>query len=93
MFTNEGGKNLTLTGYNSSNGINFIYKYSGKNGYIDSEDAMYTNKVAIIPANNSNGKFYIGTKNLFPELLSILLIFIQNKLTKLRIITNNKIII
>ena len=67
MFTNEGGKNLTLTGYNSSNGINFIYKYSGKNGYIDSEDAMYTNKVAIIPANNSNGKFYIGTKNLFPE--------------------------
>ena len=58
---------LTLTGYNTANGINFIYKYSGKNGYIDSEDAMYTNKVAIIPANNSNGKFYIGTKNLFPE--------------------------
>ena len=67
MFTNEGGKNLTLTGYNGSSGINFIFKYSGKNGYIDSEDAMYTNKVLITSTKDAKGTFVIGTKNLFPE--------------------------
>ena len=67
MFTNEGGKKLTLTGYNNGGDINFIYKYSGKNGYVESEDAMYTNKVAIIPTNDIFGSFYIATKNLYPE--------------------------
>ena len=67
MFTNESGeKKLTLTGYNTGNGINFIYKYSGKNGYIEEEDAMYTNKVQLTNT-NSQGKFLIGTKNLYPE--------------------------
>ena len=65
MFTNEGGKKLTLTGYNRNGGVNWIFKYSGKNGYIDSEDAMYTNKMMIIPSNLGDGTFYLGTKNLF----------------------------
>lgn len=68
MLTNETeDKKLTLTGYISDSGVNFIYKRSSKNGYIDSENAMYTNKVKVIPINDSNGRFYIGTKNLLPE--------------------------
>ena len=68
MFKNESeGKFLTLTGYNTADGINFIYKRSGKDGYVESEDAMYTNKVNIIPTEDDQGTFYIGTKNLYPE--------------------------
>ena len=67
MFTNEEGKKLTLTGYNQNGTINWIFKRSGKNGYIESEDAMYTNKVTLTYVEGSKGRFYIGTKNLYPE--------------------------
>ncbi len=66
-FSNADGKKLTLTGYNQGDYVNFIYKHSSKDGYIDYEDAMYTNKAMIIPTNDSFGTFYIGTKNLYPE--------------------------
>ena len=66
MFTNEGGKKLTLTGYNQGDHINFIYKYSGKSGYVEDEDALYTNKVTLTPIEDTRGKFYIGSKNLYP---------------------------
>jgi len=68
MFTNETeDKKLALTGYINGDNVNFIYKRSGKNGFIDSENAMYTNKVLITKADDIKGTFYISTKNLLPE--------------------------
>ena len=68
MFVNEGGKKLTLTGYiQNDDNVNFIFKYSGKNGFITDENALYTNKVMIIPANDPYGSFYIASRNLFDE--------------------------
>lgn len=68
-FTNEEGKKLTLTGYlnNNNDNVNWIWKRSGKNGFIESENAMYTNKVKLIPVANSKGRFYFETYNLLPE--------------------------
>ena len=68
MFVNEGGKKLTLTGYiQNDDNVNFIFKYSGKNGFITDENALYTNKVMVIPANDQYGSFYIASRNLFDE--------------------------
>ena len=66
MFTNEGGKKLTLSGYDRGDHIDYLFKYSGKSGYIADEEALYTNKVMIIPANDNLGRFYIASKNLYP---------------------------
>ncbi len=66
-LTNEEGKRLVLTGYNRNGGVNFQFKASSKDGYIDSEDANYTNKVKFFPVANSKGKFLIGTYNLVDE--------------------------
>lgn len=70
MLTDEIGKKLTLTGYNrleSENRIHYIFKYSGKEGYVESEDAYYTNKVQIIPIEGTKGRFYISSKSMWPE--------------------------
>ncbi len=64
FFTNYKNKNITLTGYNMGDWINYIYKHSGKSdGYVESEDAYYTNKVELIPVENSNGRFMITSHN------------------------------
>ena len=67
MFTNEEGKKLTLTGYDRGSSINFIYKHSGKDGYIEDENAQYTNKVKLYPIEGTKGRFRIGTTNLYEE--------------------------
>ena len=67
QLTDEIGKKLTLSGYNYGDFIDFIFKYSSKDGYIESEDAEYTNKVKLIPIENKYGRFYIGSTNLWPE--------------------------
>jgi len=68
VFTNEGGKKLTLTGYrNFDDSVYWIFKYSGRNGYIEEENALYSNKAKIIPIEDSRGKFYIGSHNTYPE--------------------------
>ena len=68
MFTNETeNKKLTLTGYNNGGSINFIYKRSGKSGYNSDEDSWNTNKVKLINADNVEGKFFIGTHNVWPD--------------------------
>ncbi len=67
IFTNEAGKNLVMTGYNRNNSINYIWRASSKSGYVDSEDSMNTNKVTLTYVEDSKGRFYIGTKSLWPE--------------------------
>ena len=68
MFTNETeNKNLTLTGYNNGGSVNYIFKCSSKIGYNDSENSWNTNKVKLIPSENYDGKFIIGTHNVWDE--------------------------
>lgn len=62
IFTNEAGKRLVLTGYNRDGGITYQFKASSKNGYVESEDANYTNKVKLTYVDKSKGRFYIGTE-------------------------------
>ena len=68
MLTDEIGKKLVLTGYDYGNDvINFMFKYSGKDGFIEEENAQYTNKVKFLPIGIKFGRFNIASKNLFPE--------------------------
>lgn len=68
MFTNETeDKKLTLTGYNNGGNINYIYKRSSKLGYNDSENSWNTNKVKLIPTKNNDGRFIIGTHNVWDK--------------------------
>ncbi len=67
MFTNEEGKRLVLTGYDRDSSINFMYKASSKDGFIEDENAEYTNKVKLYPIEGTKGRFRIGTMNLFEE--------------------------
>ena len=68
IFTNESeGKKLTLTGYNNGGNVNFIFKRSGKIGYNSEEDSWNTNKVKLINADQTEGKFYIGTHNVWED--------------------------
>jgi hypothetical protein len=67
VFTNEEGKRLVLTGYNRNDGVNFQFKASSKDGFIESENANYTNKVQLIPVANSKSTFIIGSRNLVAE--------------------------
>ena len=65
MFNSYADKKLVLAGYNKGDWIHWIFKQSGKEGYyIDYEDAWYTNKVEIIPVENTIGRFYIATQNI-----------------------------
>lgn len=65
MFNSYEDKKLVLAGYNKGDWIHWIFKQSGKEGYyIDYEDAWYTNKVEIIPVENTIGRFYIATQNI-----------------------------
>lgn len=64
FFTNKENKRITLTGYDQGDWIQYIYKYSGKSdGFYESENAYYTNKVEIKPVANSNGRFMITSHN------------------------------
>ena len=68
MFTNESeDKKLTLTGYNNNGNVNYIYKRSSKIGYNDSEDSWNTNKVKILPIDGFDGRFNIGTHNVWDD--------------------------
>lgn len=68
MFTNESeDKKLTLTGYYNGGNINYIFKRSSKSGYNDSEDSWNTNKVKLLPTEGLDGRFNIGTHNVWDE--------------------------
>ena len=61
VFTNiNENKRLTLTAYFTNNGINWIYKRSSNDGWVNS-DELNISKVLLTPINNSNGKFYISS--------------------------------
>ena len=65
-LTDEIGKNLALSGFDKGDWVNYIFRYTGKpTGWVDSKDAMNTNKVTFIPVENKHGKFYIASKNVW----------------------------
>ena len=68
MFTNESeDKKLTLTAYINGDNINWIYKRSGNNGWVNSNE-LNTNRVLITPVKNDEyNRFYIGTYSLLDE--------------------------
>ena len=70
LVNNIDGKKLTLAGYNKGNWVDYIFKYSGKDGYIESEDAMYNNKVNIIPVEGKRGRFFITSYVVWPDRVS-----------------------
>ena len=64
MFTNETeNKKLTLTAYVNGTDVNWIYKRSGNNGWVNSGE-LNTNRVTLTPVPLSKGRFYIGTYSL-----------------------------
>ena len=63
MFTNEEDKKLTLTAYLNGTDVNWIYKRSGKSGWVN-ESELNTNRVQLTPVPLSKGRFYIGTYSL-----------------------------
>ncbi len=66
MFTNEEDKKLTLTAYLNGNNVNWIYKRSSKNGWVN-DNELNTNRVLLTPVPLSKGRFYIGTYSLLDE--------------------------
>jgi hypothetical protein len=66
-LTDEIGKNLTLTGYNRGYYIDYIFKYSGKVGFIESDNAYNNNEIVFDKIDNTLGRFYVTSKSLWPE--------------------------
>ncbi len=66
MFTNEENKKLTLTAYLNGNNVNWIYKRSSKNGWVN-DNELNTNRVLLTPVPLSKGRFYIGTYSLLDQ--------------------------
>ena len=67
MFTNEENKKLTLTAYLNGDNVNWIYKRSGNDGWVNSNE-LNTNKVLITPIKNDQfNRFYISTYSLLDE--------------------------
>ena len=60
VLTNREGKRLVLSQFDKEDWIDTIWRYSGKNGYNESEKSLNTNKLSFIPEPENRGRFRIA---------------------------------
>ncbi|MBP5656352.1 Cna B-type domain-containing protein [Candidatus Saccharibacteria bacterium] len=58
----SGSKPLVLSDFVYDDHIDTIWRYSSKNGYNQGENSYNTNKLSIIPVDNTRGRFFIAGK-------------------------------
>ena len=60
LLTNAGGKRLVLSDFNNGSPNQIIWRYSGKNGYNQSENSYNTNKLSFVPINDNRSRFRLA---------------------------------
>ena len=65
ILTNREGKKLVLSQFDKGDWIDTIWRYSGKNGFNESEVSLNTNKLSFIPEPENRGRFRIAAATNF----------------------------